>query len=141
MPQNYQQLFKSLPLPEPADGLADKIISAISEQALLKLRFRLFFGLTAILACGVGFWWSGGLLQNSLVQSGFWEFFKLFFSDASSVVYYWQSFLLALLESLPVLGLAAILAVTLVFIMSLKFININWLSYKAFNRPNNYGTN
>ena len=53
----------------------------------------------------------GAIERIEVKQPGFINFFSLMFSDFSSVVTYWQSFAMILLETLPALSLALFLAV------------------------------
>lgn len=68
-------------------------------------------------------------VSNSLISdfasSGFAQFFSLLFSDFSAISLYWQSFVLALLQTLPAVSLACFLALLLVFLQSLKSLVAN----------------
>jgi hypothetical protein len=76
------------------------------------------------------------MLLSDFDQSGFLRFFSLIFSDFSTVATYWQSFTMVLLQTLPAISLALLLAILLVFLQSVKslsrdvkiIINHGWLA-------------
>jgi len=71
------------------------------------------------------------MAYSGFVGSGFVQLFSLVFSDTSTVISFWQNFVLSLLESLPTTGLMAA-GIALFFLLgSLKFLskNIKGLSY------------
>lgn len=58
-------------------------------------------------------------------QSSFYAYMTLLFSDPDVVLRYWQEFGLALLESLPVLGIALCLLAVFTLLMSLRLFTQN----------------
>jgi hypothetical protein len=124
---------------EPPIGLFEKILKRIHrEERLLVLRRVFIFSATLI--CSVfGFMPAGKMLLSDFNQSGFLRFFSLIFSDFSTVATYWQSFMLALLETLPVISILALLAIVLVFLQSIRLlskdvktiINHGWLAARS----------
>jgi len=60
--------------------------------------------------------------QINIIQSGFSEYLALLFYDFKIVLANWQDFGLSLLESLPVISMAATLAVLLGLSLTLKFV-------------------
>lgn len=123
MNKDYEKLFSQLETPEPAAGLFDKIIQRIRrEQRLLVIKRRLVLFSVGTLGSVVAFIPVFRLVQSGLAESGFMEFFSLIFSDLGLVTAHWQNFVLALLESLPVMSVVMFLAVIFIFIESLKFL-------------------
>ena len=74
------------------------------------------------------------MLVSELQSSGFFYFVSLLFSDFSIVKTYWQSFLLAVLEATPAIGIALCLAVLLVVMQSVKLISKNVKKISIINR-------
>ena len=105
---------------EPPIGLFEKIINRIhKEERVLVLRRIIIFSTTLVISL-IGFFPALSLLMSGLNQSGFLNFFSLMFSDSSTIMTYWQSFAMVLLQTLPALSLALFLAVLLTLLQSIK---------------------
>ncbi len=101
-------------------GLFDKIMRRIDKEERLLILRRLAFFSVALLASITALVPSFRALQTGLAASGSLEFFSLLFSDLNLVAVYWRSFLMALLETLPMASLALFLATIFIFLGSLK---------------------
>lgn len=55
---------------------------------------------------------------TSFTQSGFYNYISIIFSDSDVAFIYWKEILISLIESLPVIGIASLLAIVVVFIWS-----------------------
>ena len=123
MRKDYEKLFSRLEPLKPPEELFGKIMERIHRQerlAALRKRLIIFsIGLAGSLAAFVP---ALRLMQQSLAESGFAQFFSLIFSDFGIVLTYWQNFALTLLESLPALSIAVFLVTIFVFLESLKFL-------------------
>lgn len=107
---------------EPPKGLLEKILKRICyEQRVLVLRQIILFSVTFI-ASILAFMPAWQMLVSDSNRSGFFNFFSLIFVDFSAVVASWQSFAMALLQTLPVISLALFLAVLLTFLQSIKLL-------------------
>ena len=105
---------------EPPIGLYEKIITRIHhKERVLILRRVIVFSTTLIISL-VLFFPVVSMLMYDINQSGFLQFSSLMFSDTSSVMTYWRSFMMTLLETLPALSLALFLAVLVTFLQSVK---------------------
>lgn len=105
---------------EPPIGLLEKIMKRIhKEERVLVLRRVIMFSTTLIISF-VAFFPALNMLITGFNQSGFLNFFSLIFSDSSTVMKYWQSFSMTLLEAIPALSLALFLAILLTFLQSIK---------------------
>ena len=105
---------------EPPIGLFEKIINRIhKEERVLVLRRIIIFSTTLVISL-IGFFPALSLLMSGLNQSGFLNFFSLMFSDSSTIMTYWQSFAMVLLQTLPALSLALFLSVLLTLLQSIK---------------------
>ena len=109
--------------------LFNKIINRIHKkrQSIAKRRIAIFvfIFIGSIIAIFPAF----RALEKSIVASGFMQFLSLIFSYFKIVMTYWQSFMLSLLESLPIVDLTIFLIVILAFLESVKFLvkDINFL--------------
>jgi len=106
MRKDYEKLFTHLKPIEPPAGLFDRIILAIKREQELQHTKRLLFGFLALLVISFGaapFSWT--LLANQVESSGIFYFITTAISDFGTFLAFWQNFSLAILESLPVIGI------------------------------------
>ncbi len=122
MLNDFQKLFGHLQAPEPRPELLGFIIQRISAERLYAAKRRLVIFSLGMIGSLAGVIPAFMSMRTHMAQSGFAEFFSLLFFDAGSLVAYWQSFALTLLESLPAVSIAAFLATIFVFISSLRFV-------------------
>lgn len=122
MPRNYNELFAHFKPAEPSDRLFGAILQRFQKEQRLSvikrslLFFFIFIGSAAAMVPAFQ------TTRAGLVESGFVQFFSLFFSDFKIVITDWQNFVFALLESLPAVSLAVFFITLLVFLESLKFL-------------------
>lgn len=123
-----------LNLTPPADLLGRVVARLAREKRINSFRRLLFFSFSsAVSLAGIILLFRS--VASSLLESGFWRFFSLLFSDFSVVMANWQNFFGSLLESLPIINLILVLALLAVFLESMKLMtkNIKTWSLK-FNR-------
>ncbi len=121
MRKDYEKLFTHLKPQEPPAGLLGKIMARIHEEERLmsiKKRFILF-SITVLISTGALIP-AMNAFQEEFAQSGLTQFLSLLFSDLGVVLASWQEFGLAVLESLPITSITALLFIFLVFLWSLK---------------------
>ena len=105
---------------EPERDLSENIWRAIitREQRLARLRLWIFslIGLTSL----TGFVFVSKALVGDLVQSSFYEYLSLAFSNIGSVSFMWRELSLTLAESLPMVSIILSLTLVLVFLSSMR---------------------
>lgn len=122
----YKALFRSLDPAEPPPDLSRRIIHAIEEHRRHKARVQLVsFGLVALAAL-VSIVPAFQHLLDSMNATSFGQYWSLLFTDSATVLASWKDFLSVLVESLPVLSIAAFLAVILAFVASIRMIAQNY---------------
>ncbi|MEI7451888.1 MAG: hypothetical protein WCK37_01645 [Candidatus Falkowbacteria bacterium] len=107
-----------IPIP---GGLLDRVLNRVHYEIDImgvKKRIVLFSVITLALA-GV-FVVALKSLNGQLAVSGFFYFSALLFSDSKVVMSYWQSFSLALIQSLPVFTLLWTLSILFALLKSLQ---------------------
>jgi hypothetical protein len=123
MSQNTSQLNHNANfLPEPSPDLFRKVMLRVArEQRVLMLKklFLFVFCFAGSVALTIPAWRT---LQGELSRSGFWQYLTIALSDLHVASQYWQDFTWSLLESLPAISAAALLAAFAVSLISLKFI-------------------
>lgn len=123
MEKNLRKISEDFNLVEPPAGLFDKIMFRIEkEKNFLTLRRRIIIFSIGLIGSAIAFIPAFAYARSGFVESGFYSFFSLIFSDTEIVLTYWENFLQSLLETLPAAGLAALLATVAVFLESLKML-------------------
>jgi ABC-type Fe3+ transport system permease subunit len=108
MHKDYEQFFSHLEPQEPAAGLFYRIILAIKQEQELRRTKRLLFGfLFLLIASFIATPLSWTILVSQMENSGILYFVSAAVSDFGTFLTLWQDFGLAILESLPILGIAA----------------------------------
>jgi len=108
MRKDYEKLFSRFEPAEPPAGLFDRIILAIKREQELRHTRRLVFGFAGLLVASfaaVPFSWT--MLVNQVESSGIFYFVSTAVSDFGTFLALWQDFGLAILESLPIVGIVA----------------------------------
>ena len=96
------------------DVIFKRIIKERRKSALV--RFTLLGGTSLVSLLGLVK--AGTLLWQSFIQTGFYEYTTLIFSDGSALASYWKEFAFSLIESLPLISLISLLSITAIFIWS-----------------------
>ncbi len=107
MRKDYEKLFSHLEPAEPPAGLFDRIILAIKREQELQQTKRLLFSFLSLLIISfiaASFSWT--LLVEQVESSGILYFVSTAISDFGVFLALWQDFGLAILESLPIMGIA-----------------------------------
>jgi hypothetical protein len=122
MGKDYKNFTANKNIEIPPD-LLNKVMSRIErEKNSQALRGRFILSLISLLPflfIALPAWRS---FQINIIQSGFGEYLALLFYDFKIVLANWQDFGLSLLESLPVVNMAAALTVLLGLSLTLKFV-------------------
>lgn len=113
MRQDFEKLFSHLESVEPPAGLFDRIIFVIKKEQELRHTRRLVFGFLSLLTISfiaIPFSWT--MLTDQIKSSGILYFISMAANDPSISFVFWQDLSLAILESLPIMGIV-------VFIMNI----------------------
>ena len=101
--------------------LADNIWLKIALRNKLIARIKIWVFSSIGLASLLGLIPAFKVLSNDLMESGFYEYLSLIFSNSNSIASYWRELSLSLAESLPTASIALSLSLILIFFLSLKF--------------------
>jgi len=102
-------------------NLSQNIWLAIMKREKHNMRIKLWIFTLAGIASLAGLVPAFKILSGDLVQSGFYEYFSLIFSDSGSVLSAWREFMFSLIESLPILSVIFTLSLVFVFFLSLRY--------------------
>ncbi len=139
MRPSFVLIYMSIKYIEPPSGLFERIVNRIHKgQWLLTIRRRIAIFSVGLVGSFAAFFLALKMVSAELSSSGFNQFFSLIFSDFTVVMRYWQSFVMTLLETLPVISLMVFLAVTFILLESLKYLSKN---VKAIFNHNHLATN
>ena len=117
----------------PPEYLFGKIMSRIeAEKRLIAIRRKIFVFAGAIILSLIAMVPSVGAFSQNMGQSNFIQFVSLIFSDGRSILLYWNSFSLALLESLPVISLTIVLSLVFILLASFRFLVKNIEKFNSF---------
>jgi len=121
MDKDYKKLFTHLESPEPPAGLFDKIILAIKQEQELRQTKRLLFSfLFLLVASFIAMPFSWTILVNQMESSGISYFISTAVNDFGIFLSIWQDFSLAILESLPIMGILAFAVSLGMFVFTLR---------------------
>ncbi len=131
MENNYEKLFNGLERFEPSDKLRAGILARIDferrRSAIIRLTFLGIAAAASLAAMIPSFQYAA----REFSQSGFYQYFSLFFSDSGAVLASWREFALSLAESLPLAEITIFLATVFTFLVSVKLAVRNFnLNYK-----------
>lgn len=123
MRKDLERAFTYLtPLKPPAD-LFEKIIGRIQkERRISNLKRRIIIFSAGLISSLTTFVPALKIAKTEVIDSDFWQFFSLVFSDFKEVTTYWQNFAMALLERLPVVGLGLLLVCFFVLVVILRLL-------------------
>lgn len=129
---DFDKLFSYFNPPEPRADLFGKIINRINEEReMVSLKRRIFIFSAGLLCSIAAVIPAFRMARAGFFDSGFLSYFSLLFSDTAIVMAYWKNFSFSLLETLPVIEIAAVSAVILVFLELFKFLINDIRSYRT----------
>lgn len=130
MEDNYSKILKRLPRNQPSRELLQTINLRIGLERERLVRRKLAFDSLALIFSSAASFYAFNYFSAELAKSAFPQYFSLLLSDWSLIAQYWQDFSFALVESLPALGVAALLFAVLILFGSLRDIIINLKNLK-----------
>ncbi len=126
-PTQQPEIIKANPMPEvPADLLRQVMSRIHNERQIAAAKRRLIIWAVGLTVALVAFLPALNILRAGMLESGFIQYFSLFFSDTRIILAQWESFALSLLETLPATGLIAFSAVLLVIFHAARRLAQEW---------------
>jgi len=110
---------------EPSPELFLKVMKRIRREERILAIKKIAVLSVVLVASGIALVPAVKMLVQEIQNSGFIQFASLAFSDFETVKAYWQSFALAILQTIPALSLALCLAVLFTFLQSMKGLSKN----------------
>lgn len=122
MKKDFEKFFKEGKLLEPPSDLFDHIIMAIKRERELQRAKRLLFGFLFLFIISIGIMpLSLKMLMNQMRNSGILYFISTAISDFETFVIFWQDFIFAIIESLPIVEITFFIANLLIFLFTIRF--------------------
>jgi len=113
--------FRDFQLKEPPKGLFDRIILAIKRERELRHTRKILFGFLLLLIVSlIATPLSWALLISQAKDSGVIYFLSAAISDLKIFFALWQDFGLAILESLPIIGITCFIISVVVAVFTLR---------------------
>ena len=125
MRKDYERLFSNLTRLDPPPGLMSAILARIDQKERQTAQVRVVAFSVVSLISIAALVPAINYFAGDFNQSGFSQYFSLLFTDGGTAMIYWKDFALSLLESLPIISTATLLATTLILLSSLKLIAQN----------------
>ena len=116
---SYEELFSTLPTPEPPAGLTQKILLRINRHERRVLGAKIAAS-ACVFGASVGVAIAGYVnLVANLSRSGFFQISSLMFSDFSSMIANFPDFAFSVMETFPIFTTALLLSGVLFAVWSL----------------------
>lgn len=136
MRKDFEKLFTHFVSLEPPENLLPQIMKRIHHEQQTVFKWRLAFFAVMLIGSAAAAVPAFQMAKSALAESGFTQFLSLLFFDVGSVMVYWDSFAVALLESFPIISITIFLAVIFAFLESIKFVTRDIRSVFAFSNIN-----
>lgn len=118
---------------QPPKDLLEKVLKRVHKEQRFFFFKRIAVISTTLIISIIALIPSLNMVISDLNQSGFNSFISLLFSDFSTVIVYWKSFTIILLETIPALSLALFLTVLLTLLQSIKSLTKNIKTISGIN--------
>lgn len=118
---------------QPPKDLLEKVLKRVHKEQRFFFFKRIAIISTTLIISIIALIPSLNMVISDLNQSGFNSFISLLFSDFSTVIVYWKSFTIILLETIPALSLALFLTVLLTLLQSIKSLTKNIKTISGIN--------
>jgi len=121
MRKDYEKLFTHLEPPEPPAELLDRILFAIKREQELRSTKRLAFGFLALLVVSLTaapFSWA--FFFGQMAESGVFQFISATTSDPGTFLSLWPNSIMAVAESLPVMGITVFIINMILAVFTLR---------------------
>lgn len=101
-------------------GLRKNILLSIRYEERRRARLYLFVATIVAPSSVVGAWFASVFMVQEFLNSSFYTYLSLLFSDTDIVLAYWQQFALSLAESIPLIGVTISLGALAVLLISIR---------------------
>lgn len=122
--------YKLLEMIEPPEDLKNSIIFAVKKQESRKTAYKIavssilsLMSVSTIAVFVVN-------IMNDAYQSGLANRISLIFSDGASIASYWQTYLLSLVDALPIMPISIIVASLSIFVWTVNNFRENFKDAK-----------
>jgi hypothetical protein len=120
--ENHNRIFANLEQKMPPKGLETAIFARILREKRQGARIRLFWTSASAALSFAAIIPAVKFLITQFVQSGFYQYISLVFSDSSVILSVWKELALSLAESFPVMETALVLTLVLIVLGSVRYI-------------------
>jgi hypothetical protein len=126
--ESQKQLFKMI---EPSKKLESSILSKIKIEETKRTVYKIVFSFGAfIISISTGIIFAINIIKDAS-QSGLSDYLSLIFSDGSAIISFWQSYMMSIAESLPIIPIAILVASIWIFVWSLNTILVTFKNSRS----------
>jgi len=123
MKPSLRQLFKNIHELHPPSKLEVFILAKIERKRKKIMREKKALILAGLIGSAAAIVYTLSAFGQDILQSDFWSVVSLAFSDINIVIGNWNDYVLSLLETVPAVHLASILAPVFTLLLLLNFYN------------------
>ena len=122
------QLFSVI---EPSLNLKVSIINRIKKEEMKRTVYRMVFGsFLSLVSVSTLIIFAVSIIKDAY-QSGLSEYLSLLFSDGASLTVYWQTYMMSIVESLPIIPITIAVASIGVFVWSMNMALVSFKNTKS----------
>jgi hypothetical protein len=101
--------------------LVSKVMHYIGRYQKRRLYYKLYFSMISSMSFIAAFVYVFKYTLNEITSSGFYEYFRLIFSDGRIVLHFWKDFTYSLLSVLPTVSLSLTLFLLFSLVLSVRY--------------------
>jgi hypothetical protein len=120
MKKQPEQILDNITELEPPKHLKMAVFARLEREKQKQIMRRKMALLGGFFVAGAGLLVAGAFFIKEIMVSDFWSIFSLSFTDAGTLLAYWQEFALSLLETFPAESFAYLLAPVFVLLVLAK---------------------
>ncbi|WP_420266682.1 hypothetical protein [Candidatus Magnetominusculus dajiuhuensis] len=105
---------------EPNENLKSSIINRIKKEEIKRAIYRVVLdSAISLISVSIAIIYIVNIIKDAY-QSGLFDYISLLFSDGASIISFWQSYVMSVVETLPIIPIAIVVASILVFVWSVS---------------------
>ncbi len=115
--ENKKRLFNII---EPSENLKNSIINKIKKEEMKMTIYKIVFSSAiSLVSVSMIIIFAVNIIKDAY-QSGLSEYISLLFSDGAGMASYWQTYVMSIMESLPIIPITIFVASVWIFVWSIS---------------------
>ncbi|MEI6296736.1 MAG: hypothetical protein WCO84_03775 [bacterium] len=104
---------------EPSNKLFSLILKRIDTEKAKIAKRNLFYSTIGAIVSSFTLYFGINYANQGFIDSGFYNYFSLVFSDGGTILVFWKEFIISIAESLPVIEITIVLSALLALLISI----------------------